>query len=182
MKQKRVFLKKGIVVIPDISGFTDFVMSTKLLLGQFIICKLLHSIVRTNNLHFEISEIEGDAVLFYKYGNIPTFVEIISQIKLIHENFKTEIERLSIKLMMDIPLSLKVIVHYGAFSKYRIGRFEKLYGIPIVEAHKMLKYRIPKAPPYALLSDEYLAVYFSTYSNALQYGVYIPDVGYIHYF
>lgn len=179
--------KPGMVMIPDISGFTDFVMNTNIIIGKYITESLLRSIIDSNNLSFKISEIEGDAILFYKSHKIPSFDETIAQIGLIYNNFKKEISKLSTQLAMEIPLSLKIIVHYGIFTIYKIGRFEKLYGAPIVEAHQMLKNHIAKFPPYALFSDAFLKSNFEQPSaSTVVYDtcdscMYLPEIGYIHY-
>ncbi len=179
--------EKGIVIIPDISGFTNFVINTNMFIGKYITENLLKSIIDSNNLNLEVSEIEGDAILFYKYRKIPSFDDTITQIEVMYDNFKKEVAKLSLQLDIKIPLSLKIIVHYGVFTKYKIGRFEKLYGAPIVEAHKMLKNHIAKFPPYALFSDAFLKANFEQpakstfeYDNC-ENCIYLPEIGYIHY-
>ena len=79
---------KGVLMIPDISGFTDFVVKSNMFVGKYIIENLLKVIMDSNILCFEISEIEGDAILFYKYQNMPTFEETLVQIELIYGNFQ----------------------------------------------------------------------------------------------
>lgn len=179
--------KKGMLMIPDLSGFTDFVINTPISIGKYITETLLKSIIESNTLSLEVSEIEGDAILFYKYNDIPSFEETIDQIGSMYINFKKEIGNLSLQLAMEIPLSLKIIVHYGAFTQYTIGKIEKLYGAPVVEAHKMLKNYIAKFPPYALFSDAFLKANFEqpststvVYDNC-DHCIYLPDIGYIHY-
>ncbi|KFF25695.1 hypothetical protein IW16_12470 [Chryseobacterium vrystaatense] len=179
--------KKGMLMIPDLSGFTDFVINTPISIGKYITETLLKSIIESNTLSLEVSEIEGDAILFYKYNDIPSFEETIDQIGSMYSNFKKEIGNLSLQLAMEIPLSLKIIVHYGVFTQYTIGTIEKLYGVPVVEAHKMLKNYIAKFPPYALFSDAFLKANFEqpskstvVYDNC-DHCIYLPDIGYIHY-
>ena len=175
------------VVIPDISGFTDFVIKSNMFVGKYITESLLKTIMDSNILSLEISEIEGDAILFFKRSNLPTFEETLVQIEQMYNNFKKELERLSKQLAIEIPLSLKTIVHYGEFTTYKIGRFEKLYGAPIVEAHKMLKNHIAQHPPYALFSDAFLKANFDhPAKSTVEYDncedcKYLPEIGYIHY-
>lgn len=187
MKEFTAQYETGMVMIPDISGFTDFVINTNMTIGKYITENLLKSIIDSNNLSLEVSEIEGDAVLFYKYHKIPSFDDTIAQIVEMYNNFKEEVARLSIVLAMEIPLSLKIIVHYGAFIQYKIGRFEKLYGAPVVEAHKMLKNHIAKFPPYALFSEAFLKANFEQPAKStIEYDncdncMYLAEIGYIHY-
>ena len=59
---------KGLLFIPDISGFTRFVNGTEIEHSRMIIQELLEGLINSNLMELEISEIEGDAILFYKYG------------------------------------------------------------------------------------------------------------------
>lgn len=187
MKEFTDQYETGMVMIPDISGFTDFVINTNMTIGKYITENLLKSIIDSNNLLLEVSEIEGDAVLFYKYDEIPSFDDTIAQIVKMYNNFKEELIRLSTVLAIEIPLSLKIIVHYGAFIQYKIGRFEKLYGVAVVEAHKMLKNHIAKFLPYALFSETFLKANFEQPAKStIEYDncdncMYLAEIGYIHY-
>ena len=179
--------KNGMIMIPDISGFTDFVIKSNMFVGKYITESLLKSVMDSNIVCLEISEIEGDAILFYKYQNLPTFEETLMQIEKMYNDFQKECKRLALQLAIEIPLSLKIIVHYGEFTKYKIGKFEKLYGAPVVEAHKMLKNHIAEYPPYALFSNAFLEVNFDqpekatvAYDNC-EDCKYLPEIGYIHY-
>ena len=174
-------------MIPDISGFTDFVIKSNMFVGKYITESLLKSVMDSNILCLEISEVEGDAILFYKYKNLPTFEETLMQIEKMYNDFQKECKRLELQLAIEIPLSLKIIVHYGEFTKYKIGKFEKLYGAPVVEAHKMLKNHIAEYPPYALFSNAFLEINFDqpekatvAYDNC-EDCKYLPEIGYIHY-
>ena len=179
--------KNGMIMIPDISGFTDFVIKSNMFVGKYITESLLKSVMDSNILCLEISEIEGDAILFYKYHNLPTFEETLMQIEQMYNDFQKECKRLALQLAIEIPLSLKIIVHYGEFTKYKIGKFEKLYGAPVVEAHKMLKNHIAEYPPYALFSNAFLEINFEKTEKAtVAYDncedcKYLPEIGYIHY-
>ena len=179
--------KNGMIMIPDISGFTDFVIKSNMFVGKYITESLLKSVMDSNIVCLEISEIEGDAILFYRYQNLPTFEETLMQIEKMYNDFQKECKRLALQLAIEIPLSLKIIVHYGEFTKYKIGKFEKLYGAPVVEAHKMLKNHIAEYPPYALFSNAFLEVNFDqpekatvAYDNC-EDCKYLPEIGYIHY-
>lgn len=179
--------KNGMIMIPDISGFTDFVIKSNMFVGKYITESLLKSVMDSNIVCLEISEIEGDAILFYKYQNLPTFEETLMQIEKMYNDFQKECKRLALQLAIEIPLSLKIIVHYGEFTKYKIGKFEKLYGAPVVEAHKMLKNHIAEYPPYALFSNAFLEINFDqpekatvAYDNC-EDCKYLPEIGYIHY-
>ena len=58
--------------IPDISGFTRFVNTTEISHSQHIISELLELIIDSDELGLEVSEVEGDAVLFFGKGSVPS--------------------------------------------------------------------------------------------------------------
>ena len=62
---------KGLLFIPDISGFTRFINETEIEHSRLIIQELLELLINANEMGLEISEIEGDAILFYKNGELP---------------------------------------------------------------------------------------------------------------
>ena len=72
---------KGLLFIPDISGFTKFVHESEIEHSRFIIQELLEILINANQIGLEISEIEGDAILFYKYGDPPALQELYKQVE-----------------------------------------------------------------------------------------------------
>ena len=59
---------RGLLFIPDISGFSRFVNAVEIEHSRFIIQQLLEVLIQANDSGLTISEIEGDAILFYKFG------------------------------------------------------------------------------------------------------------------
>ncbi|MNL41072.1 hypothetical protein D3C87_1634630 [compost metagenome] len=104
--------KKGLVFIPDISGFTELVRSTDLITGQIITQELLSTIIRHNRLEMEIAEIEGDAVFFFKWKTIPTEDELYEQFEKMKSAFDEKIIKLQEKFELKLDLSLKAIAHW----------------------------------------------------------------------
>ncbi|MDQ3019785.1 MAG: DUF2652 domain-containing protein [Bacteroidota bacterium] len=70
---------KGLLFIPDISGFTKFVNEMEIGHSRLIIQELLETMINANEIGLEISEIEGDAILFYKFGEAPELKELYRQ-------------------------------------------------------------------------------------------------------
>ena len=146
---------EGTIIMPDISGFSRFVDTTDVDTGKMIISKLLNAIIKTNVLDLQISEIEGDAVLFFKYGKRISANDILHQFCLMKEVFNQEVKFLEEEFQLNIDLSLKLIAHYGPLAQYNIGKFEKLYGQTVIEAHQLLKNSV-NSNTYVLLSDALL--------------------------
>jgi len=146
----------GMVFIPDISGFTKFVHHFDIRLGKEIISELLSTILNANILNLKVSEIEGDAILFYRYGILPTLKDLMNQYELMLIAFKKKLYELTGGRLFLIPdLSLKLIVHYGVITEYKLYGFRKLYGVAIVDAHNLLKNNIP-CNTYILITNDFL--------------------------
>src|SRR5215212_291069 len=72
---------KGLLFIPDISGFTRFVTETEIDHSRLIIQELLEVLIESNEIGLQISEIEGDAILFYRFGEPPSLEEVYKQVE-----------------------------------------------------------------------------------------------------
>ncbi|MEO6732724.1 MAG: DUF2652 domain-containing protein [Ferruginibacter sp.] len=137
---------KGLIFIPDISGFTRFVNETEIEHSRLIIQELLEILINANESGLEVSEIEGDAILFYKFGEPPTLESLYKQVEkmfcafhrgLISYEHNRYCQCRSCKAAID--LTLKVITHYGEFTGYNVRKFSKLIGRDIIVAHQLLK-------------------------------------------
>nr|WP_315034067.1 DUF2652 domain-containing protein [uncultured Chryseobacterium sp.] len=175
-------IQEGIILIPDFSGFTEFVFNTKLYTGEYIVRELLSTLIDVNERYFEISEIEGDAILFYRYDEQPSYQNISGILRKMRNAFNRKIEELSKSLSTTIDLSLKFIVHYGTFSQYNIGNFRKLYGKTIVEAHQLLKNGLAEKPSYALYTNSFLENSRKQDFDCNEEEIHQEEVGVIHYF
>ena len=145
----------GNILIPDISGFTKFVNNIDLVSGQAITQRLLISLLRDDILDLELSEIEGDAALLYKFGKKLKPNAILRQYEAMLENFYREQDIINKEFGLDLKLSLKLIAHYGEFGQYELGNFKKLFGTPVIEAHRLLKNEM-KSSMYVLITDDLL--------------------------
>ncbi|MEP7141682.1 MAG: DUF2652 domain-containing protein [Ferruginibacter sp.] len=138
--------KKGLLFIPDISGFTRFVNEMEIEHSRLIIQELLEILINANHIGLEISEIEGDAILFYKFGESPDLKELYKQVEKMFCAFHRNIIAYDNRRFCQcrgctsaIDLTLKVITHYGEFTGYHVKDFNKLIGKDIIVAHQLLK-------------------------------------------
>lgn len=145
-------VKIGLLFIPDISGFTRLVHRFDVLTGKQITCELLSTVLHQNQLNLTLSEVEGDAILFYRYGAPPSLGELIQQYNTMTRTFEVKRLELEESLSQPLDLSLKIIAHYGPMAEYKIGPFTKLFGEVVVEAHRLLKNSI-ESNSYLLLTD-----------------------------
>ncbi len=147
--------KKGIILIVDISGYTHFVKQADHAAGAQVISSLLSSIIRNNTLGFHISEIEGDAILFYKYGIAQPVEAMLLQFEQMLAAFNEQIDQWKLICPHVAMLSRKMVSHYGSIAEFKVDRFRKIYGKAVVEAHRLVKNRI-HSHTYALVTHQYL--------------------------
>jgi hypothetical protein len=145
---------KGLIFIPDISGFTNFVKKTDIDLGRKITRELLIEIIESNPLYMDISELEGDAVLYFKEGKPIEIETLLSGFQEIMKRFNKKYQQLRDLYKIEAELSLKLIVHYGSISTFQLKGFTKLYGRTVIEAHRLLK-NGSKNSNYILITDDY---------------------------
>jgi hypothetical protein len=153
---------KGLLFIPDISGFTRFVTETEIEHSKMIIQELLEVLIDSNEIGLEISEVEGDAILFYRFGEPPALADIYRQVEKMfcafHRNIIAYDHRrycLCKACNAANSLTLKIVTHYGEFSGYNVQRFHKLIGKDIIVAHQLLKNDI-ETHEYWLVTDKLL--------------------------
>ena len=157
--------KSTLICIPDISGFTRFMSDTNIELSAKVIPALLNEIIYANEIGLKVSEIEGDAVLFFRRGELPPFEELIRQCKLFFSQFYEKLDALSKtyseeKGIDNVPkLGLKIVLHFGNdVESVQIGNRIKLIGEDVIVAHRLLKNDI-KEDEYLLISEKLLSQY-----------------------
>lgn len=155
-----------LICIPDISGFTQFMSTVDIELSSRVIPALLNKVIYANKIGLKVSEIEGDAILFYKSNNLPTFRALIDQCRLFYTEFYKQLHLLDDLYKykaegLEIPevLGLKIILHFGEkISAVQIGKNIKLMGEDVITAHRLLKNKVPY-DEYILLSENLLEQY-----------------------
>jgi hypothetical protein len=150
------------ILIPDISGFTKFMTNTELSHGSFAISMLINSIIDAVGEEYEISEIEGDAVLMFKRDAAPSPKEIQNICLKIFNAFHLQRKWMQqhavcpCKACKEITnLTLKFVAHHGPVGEIKAGRFSKLSGTEVIVAHRLLKNNVP-SDEYLLLTEKLL--------------------------
>ena len=154
----------SLLFIPDISGFTKFVTVMEIEHSQRIIADLLEIIIDSNELGLTVSEIEGDAVLFYEYQNVPSLDKILAQAKKMFLEFHKRLKRYEGDKPCNCSacctaskLTLKIIAHAGDIALINIKDHKKPYGPDVILAHRLLKNSIQ--------GDEYILVTERTFDQ-----------------
>lgn len=136
----------ALLFIPDISGFTEFVTNTEVQHSRHIIEELLETLLDTNEMGLEVSEIEGDAILFYRFGQAPTAAELLAQVQRMFIRFHAHLKKYETHRICNCGacrtannLTLKFVAHYGDISLNTIKQHQKLFGRDVIVAHRLLK-------------------------------------------
>tara|TARA_R110002050_G_scaffold204522_2_gene340036 strand:- start:24373 stop:24978 length:606 start_codon:yes stop_codon:yes gene_type:complete len=184
-----------LLCIPDISGFTKFMSEIDFELSSKVIPSLLNNIIYSNEIGLRVSEIEGDAVLFYKTGELPSLSSLVNQCKFFYDEFYKQLNLLRANyknkdgaILIPEILGLKIILHYGKeIGVVPVGKRIKLIGEDVIVAHKLLKNNI-KGDEYVLISKELLTQYTPvTIENEFKKGVFhesdidVEHMGKIHF-
>ena len=144
----------SLIFIPDISGYTKFVNSTEINHARHIIEELLEVIIDANDIGLELSEIEGDALLFYRRGKAPTAPELLAQVEKMYVAFHRHLKKYETQRICSCGaccsannLNLKFVAHYGEMAEKQVKGRPVLFGADVIMAHRLLKNKID--------SDEY---------------------------
>ncbi len=155
---------EALMFIPDISGFTTFMTRCRIEHSKQIIFNLIDIILKTNQIGLKLSEIEGDAVLFYQKDIVAGKDVIIQQARNMFVAFHNSLETMKNSHFCNCTcggcskasnLTLKFIVHYGACKEVYYNGFTKLIGSDVILAHRLLKSTVPERE-YILFSEQYL--------------------------
>ena len=165
-------VKKVLLMIADISGYTEFMVSTDLEIehSQKIISQLISTIIEQIDIPLKISKLEGDAVFIYsvKESEKHTWENIRKVIgeKLIlffdvFRNKLSEIEQhhdchCGACANTDV-LNLKIIVHSGEALFSYIKEFYELNGKDVILVHRLTKNSVEH--------DEYILMTEPAYSD-----------------
>lgn len=154
--------KQTLIIIPDISGFTNFVNEVAITHAEHIIRELLEIIIDANNLALNVSEVEGDAVLFYKTKDLPRPFDILKMVETMFIRFHEHLQLYEKNRLCQCgacqtahELNLKVIIDQGELKPIKVKDHNKLIGPALVAAHRLLKNHIP-SDEYLLLSERYV--------------------------
>jgi uncharacterized protein YndB with AHSA1/START domain len=152
-------LTEGALVLADISGYSSFVQQTEIDHSWSILHELLDTMVRSLDGRMEVSQVEGDAILFI--SGLSTS-EVIDALKGTFIAFHRRLR--DMQTVTTCPcnacariglLKLKFVVHHGRFSRQRLGGVEQLHGADVIIPHRLLKNTVP-SKEYLLVTDAVL--------------------------
>ncbi len=132
--------------MPAISGFTQFVSETEVMHSRHIVQELLEILIDSNHLNLQISEIEGDAIFFYRPGDKPNLKSLLQQVEKMFTRFHAHLKLYEHQRICPcgacknaVDLTLKIIVHFGDVTGISIKEHKKLFGKDVILLHRLLK-------------------------------------------
>lgn len=153
-------MAKSLLFIPDISGFTKFVQTTEVEHSQHVIAELLEVLLEANTQDLRLAEVEGDALFFYKEGEVLSQERLLAQIETMFTSFYSHLKLLGKNRICPCnacasapELQLKLVAHCGELQFIEVQGNRKPFGEQVIEAHRLLKNSID-SENYALISKE----------------------------
>ncbi len=162
--------EKSLLFLPDISGYTQFVQRTETEHSRHVIAELLEVLIEANTQELSLAEVEGDALFFYKEGEVPSQEKLLAQIETMFTSFYSHLKMLEKNRICPCAacakapeLRLKVVAHGGDLGFIVVQGNRKPFGSQVIEAHRLLKNSID-SDNYALISKD-LASYIGLPSH-----------------
>jgi len=146
--------KDTFLVIPDISGYTQFVKLNRFSAGhaQYVVSELLKAMIDAANPVLRPTGIGGDSVLLYAVSDRedPRGGATGNQVGLAIVDLLNAFYQKRADLRHDNAcpcdvcrhideLDIKVVVHRGPALRYVLNDFEDIVGLPVIAAHRLLK-------------------------------------------
>ncbi len=153
---------KALLVIADISGFTQFMKShaNDAKHAMQVVVELLRAVISAAAPPLKLAEVEGDAAFFYAIckedgGSARELAAIKQQVMSFFRTFYQTLQRLCALYPCARnarDLRLKVVIHAGNVAIEHIHGFDKLFGMDVILAHRLLKNSVP-ASEYVLMTE-----------------------------
>jgi hypothetical protein len=151
----------GMLVLADVSGFTEFVTATELEHGPPIIADLLGEVMRRLSPPLEIQEVEGDAVFALGPDRIlgppGVLLHALEEAFVAFRNRRGKLaanDRCSCNACRSIGnLDLKIVAHHGRFLRQMVGDRTQAAGVNVILAHRLLKNGLVGRRAYVLFTE-----------------------------
>jgi hypothetical protein len=158
----------GVIVIPDISGYTGLVSTRDLIHAHEVVTRLMKAIMHTGWEVMQVSKLIGDAVLMYcpRHEQEDTAAlqrSVIRQIRAVYQAFVEERDRtFGDRRICPCPgcqeapdLELKFVVHWGEFAVYHLDPFQELMRREVIVAFRLLKNQLD-SDRYVLMTGDFM--------------------------
>lgn len=171
-------VENGLIVLADVSGYTEFITTTELDHSREILGELLGTLCECAPGSLTIAQIEGDAVFWLSDQEAPGLVALLEE-KFVEFHrrlrFMTLVTTCPCRACASVgALTLKFVVHRGSYVRQRVAGSDHFVGGDLVLAHRLLKNTVP-SHQYILLTDAALATV--TADGAVRHEETIEHIG-----
>jgi hypothetical protein len=143
----RPTVEEGVLVLADISGFTEFVTATEIEHGPPIIAELLETVIGRISPPLQIQEVEGDAVFALApdraLGSRESLLDLLEGASAAFRRRRQELaadESCRCAACRSVgSLDLKIVLHHGRFLRHEVGGRSQVAGPDVILAHRLLK-------------------------------------------
>jgi len=143
--------EKVLLLIADISGYTDFMLANEKSLehSHIIIGELIETILNEVQLPFTLAKLEGDAVFLYAVKDdafAARAEDLGARVLRFFHVFANKVSELTLSSFCKCGacknierLQLKVVMHSGRCAFYEIAHLTELSGVDVIIVHRLLK-------------------------------------------
>jgi hypothetical protein len=143
----RSAIESGYLVIPDVTGYTEFLTTSELEHAQDILDGLFESLMAHMKPPLIISGFRGDAILSYlPSGNISQGQTLLEMVDLLYFDFVEHREQAQYNTTCRCNacsniqgLDLKVFLHHGQYLFQYFGEQKELLGPDVILVHRIMK-------------------------------------------
>lgn len=156
--------ERVVLLIADISGYTDFMLANEKSLehSHIIIAELIQTILNEIQLPLTLAKLEGDAVFLYAVKDeafAARAEDLGARVLRFFNVFSHKVAELTLSSFCKCgactnieKLKLKVIVHSGRCALYEIANLTELSGVDVIVVHRLLKNSVGLSE-YVLLTE-----------------------------
>ncbi len=146
----------GLIVLGDVSGYTEFVATTELEHSREILAELLGTLCDCAPGTLRVAQLEGDAVFWLCDEHGAGLMDCLKE-KFVEFHRRLRFMTLATTCPCNAcasvgSLTLKFVVHRGAYVQQRVAGSDHFVGSDIVLAHRLLKNTVPSRE-YILLTE-----------------------------
>ena len=141
-----VSAERGCLLIADISGYTNYVVSSPLEYAEDVVAEITRDVVERLESVLHVNKLEGDAAFGYALDGELDGSMLLDSIEECYFGFRRRLRGIehstncSCNACAKAPeLNLKFVVHHGEFIRRTSGRGEELTGHDVILVHRLLK-------------------------------------------
>ncbi|WP_422858879.1 DUF2652 domain-containing protein [Flagellimonas sp. S174] len=128
--------------------------------SEHVIAELLEVLIAANTQNMRLAEVEGDALFFYKEGEIPSQEKLLAQVESMYAAFYSHLKMMETNRICPCracaaapDLQLKIVLHCAELQFITVQGNRKPFGEAVIQAHRLLKNSIDN-DNYVLLSND----------------------------